>query len=37
MIINSKRIILRDWKDEDIIDLQNGLNNINVSKEFDRA
>lgn len=32
MIINSKRIILRDWKDEDIIDLQNGLNNINVSK-----
>ena len=32
MIINSKRIILRDWKDEDIMDLQNGLNNINVSK-----
>lgn len=30
MIINSKRIILRDWKDEDIIDLQNGLNNIMV-------
>ena len=32
MIINGKRIILRDWKDEDIMDLQSGLNNINVSK-----
>ena len=30
--IESKRIILRSWKDEDIGDLVEGLNNINVSK-----
>ncbi len=32
MIIESKRLILRDWKDEDIDDLVEGLNNINVAK-----
>ena len=32
MIIESKRLILRSWKDEDINDLVEGLNNINVSK-----
>ena len=32
MEIHSKRIILRNWKDEDIGDLIEGLNNINVSK-----
>ena len=32
MIIEGKRIFLRNWKDEDINDLVNGLNNINVSK-----
>ena len=32
MLIDSKRIILRNWKDEDIDDLIEGLNNINVSK-----
>lgn len=32
MIIESKRLILRNWKDEDIDDLIEGLNNINVSK-----
>lgn len=32
MLIDSKRIILRSWKDEDINDLIEGLNNINVSK-----
>ncbi len=32
MIINSERIILRSWKDEDIEDLLEGLNNINVSR-----
>ena len=32
MIIDSKRIILRDWKYEDIQDIVEGLNNINVSK-----
>ncbi len=32
MIINSERIILRNWKDEDVHDLVEGLNNINVSK-----
>lgn len=32
MIIESKRIILRTWQDEDINDLVEGLNNINVSK-----
>lgn len=32
MIIDSKRIVLRSWNDEDINDLVQGLNNINVSK-----
>ena len=32
MIIDSKRILLRSWKEEDIEDLVEGLNNINVSK-----
>ncbi|GFI56206.1 putative succinyl-CoA transferase [Clostridiales bacterium] len=32
MIIESKRLILRTWKDEDIDCLFDGLNNINVSK-----
>ena len=32
MVIDGKRIFLRNWKDEDINDLVNGLNNINVSK-----
>lgn len=32
MVIESKRLILRSWKDQDINDLVEGLNNINVSK-----
>lgn len=32
MIIDSKRILLRSWKSEDVGDLTEGLNNINVSK-----
>ena len=32
MIIEGKRILLRSWKDEDINDLIEGLNNINVSR-----
>jgi len=32
MIIESNRLILRNWKDEDINDLVEGLNNINLSK-----
>ena len=32
MEIESKRIILRSFKDDDIQDLVEGLNNINVSK-----
>ena len=32
MEINGKRIILRSWKNEDVEDLVEGLNNINVSK-----
>ena len=32
MVIESKRLILRNWKDEDIDDLVEGLNNINVAK-----
>lgn len=32
MIIYGERIILRTWKEEDIEDLVEGLNNINVSK-----
>lgn len=32
MLVESKRIILRNWRDEDIDDLVQGLNNINVSK-----
>lgn len=32
MIIDSKRIILRSWTDEDVDDLAEGLNNINDSK-----
>lgn len=32
MEINGKRIILRSWKDEDVEDMVEGLNNINVSR-----
>lgn len=32
MMIESKRLILRNWEDKDINDLVNGLNNINVAK-----
>ena len=32
MIIESKRLILRNLEDSDIQDLVEGLNNINVSK-----
>ena len=32
MLIESKRLVLRSWKDEDIDDLLEGLNNINVSR-----
>lgn len=32
MIIDSKRILLRSWTDEDVDDLAEGLTNINVSK-----
>lgn len=32
MIIESNRIILRTWKEEDVQDLVEGLNNINVAK-----
>ena len=32
MEIDGKRIVLRSWKDEDIEDMVEGLNNINVSK-----
>ncbi len=32
MVIEGKRIVLRSWKDEDVSDLVEGLNNINVSK-----
>ena len=32
MIIESKRLTLRNWEDSDIQDLVEGLNNINVSK-----
>ena len=32
MIIECNRIFLRDWKDEDVKDLVEGLNNINVAK-----
>lgn len=32
MIIASNRIFLREWKDEDVEDLVEGLNNINVAK-----
>lgn len=32
MIIDSKRIFLRNWDDKDLDDLVEGLNNINVSK-----
>ena len=32
MIIESKRIILRNWEDDDVEDLIEGLNNINVAK-----
>ena len=32
MIIESKRLVLRNWRDEDVDDLVEGLNNINVSK-----
>ena len=32
MEINGKRIILRSWRNEDVEDLVEGLNNINVSK-----
>ena len=32
MIIESKRIILRNWEDNDVEDLVEGQNNINVGK-----
>lgn len=32
MIIESKRLILRNWEDDDVEDLIEGLNNINVAK-----
>ena len=32
MIIESERIVLRNWKDDDAKDLVEGLNNINVAK-----
>ena len=32
MIIESKRIVLRNWEDNDVEDLVEGLNNINVAK-----
>lgn len=32
MIIESKRLILRSWKDKDVNDIVEGLNNINVAK-----
>lgn len=32
MLIESERLILREWKDEDIKDLIEGLNNLNVSR-----
>ena len=32
MIIESKRIILRNWEDNDVEDLVEGLNNLNVVK-----
>lgn len=32
MVIESKRLFLRSWKDRDIKDLVEGLNNINVAK-----
>ncbi len=32
MLIESERLILRKWEDEDVNDLVEGLNNINVSK-----
>ena len=32
MIIESKRLVLRNCRDEDVDDLVEGLNNINVSK-----
>ena len=32
MIIESRRIILRNWEEKDINDLVEGLNNINGSK-----
>ena len=32
MIIESKRLILRSWKIEDVADLVEGLNNIEVAK-----
>ena len=32
MIIESKRLILREWEDDDAQDLVEGLNNLNVSK-----
>lgn len=37
MIIDSERIFLRSWKDEDVNDLVEGLNNINVSKWMARV
>ena len=37
MKIDGKRIILRDWKYEDIKDVVEGLNNINVSKWLEKV
>ncbi len=30
--LETERLILREWKDEDINDLIEGLNNLNISK-----
>lgn len=32
MVIEGKRILLREWQEEDVDDLVEGLNNLNVSK-----
>ena len=37
MVIESKRLILRSWEENDINDLVEGLNNINVSKWLARV
>jgi len=32
MELETKRLILRDWKDKDVIDLVEGLNDLEVTK-----